>query len=191
MDIEMIPNDTVEVVDDNEELTKDMEVINKGIYNVRQDITLNPNNISMYKDILEAQYDIELKDEDILEINYDSIFVYNEDINMDMLLEGLIDPSFKYLNNTNNVEEKNQSRFIVYILSSSSNNESLVARCINDLFNYPGRVLISLSRRDNINIFNEEELNQYITVAGIVESRGGKSFLTINDLTKYINERRI
>lgn len=191
MDIEMIPNDTVDIVDDNEEITKDIEEVNKGIYNVRQDITLNPNNISMYKDILEAQYDIELKDEDILEINYDSIFVYNEDINMDTLLEGLIDPSFKYLNNTNNVEEKNQSRFIVYVLSSSSNNESIVARCINDLFNYPGRVLISLSRRDNINIFNEEELNQYITVAGIVESRGGKSFLTINDLTKYINERRI
>ena len=108
MDIEMIPNDTVEVVDNNEELTKDIEEVNKGIYNVRQDITLNPNNISMYKDILEAQYDIELKDEDILEINYDSIFIYNEDINMDILLEGLIDPSFKYLNNTSNVEEKKQ-----------------------------------------------------------------------------------
>lgn len=165
--------------------------------NVQPEVVIDLDTVKYYRDIIKAREDLEIPEDALVEIENTVFFEKPHDPIIDIpdLLDGLLYEDLNYIIGkdftisglTEDLENKNKSKYIIFLASPNVDNTELAAKVIDAAYRFPGRVILSLSRKANKNIFSPEQTSSLIAVGSLLVSKGGRFFRTMEDLTNFIN----
>lgn len=201
----MTKSENVEIIDSNIELIEGYteyipdgeipEYIPRGINN---NIVIDMSTIHLYTDILRARDILNIKKEDILNLE-NKLFIEPPDNSNSEILKNVLDiieleysigsKTIDVYSNDfkNDIIEMNRSKYLIYFITPTSKNITSITKAIQNSHTYPGRVILCMVQED-LNIeYDNDEMYEYVKVGQTILVNGSKFFMTIEDMANFLN----
>ena len=195
-----IEYDDNSVLYSNAEFDENGDIITPPAENVSREVVVDLSTIHLYADILRARDILDIKQEDVLNLE-NKVFIETPDCENSNIMEDLLpmlneDLSYVYSTKSTDVYSDefkediiniNKSKYLIYFITPSSRNIRAIQQAIQNSHKHPGRVILCMIKTYNGMKFKDEYLDDYCEVGQTIVVNGGKFFMSLEDLANFIN----
>lgn len=85
------------------------------------------------------------------------------------------------------LHERKTSDFVMYVITPKMTGVYSIAEVVDDSNKRPEKTLFCYLTSDNGEVFSKAQLKSLIAVAKMVENNGGKAFIDLAEMAKFLN----
>lgn len=190
--------ESTEILEDNDEVLYDYGT--PPAENANREVVVDLSTIHLYTDVLRARNILDIKQDELLNLEnviyLESPDYENSDVLKDFL--SMLDNDLDYIISNKatdvysdefkeDIRNMNKSKYLIYFVSPSSNNIRAICQAVQSSHKHPGRVILCTVKEDRGMTFEDKELYEYYSVGQTIVVNGSKFFMTLEDLANFIN----